>query len=71
MNYIGIDYGIGKDIPIFTVVKREDDKMIVVDSGKIIEFDYSKYVSSEHQIIGSSEDLEKFKSLLKYKYKIT
>lgn len=70
MNYIGIDFGIGNDIPMFTVIKHEHDKMIVVESGKIIEFDYSKYISSEHQIIGCIEDLEKFENLLKYKYKI-
>lgn len=71
MNYIGIDYGIGVDIPTYVVIKHDSNKMIVVDTGSLQEFDYSRYVASEHQIIGSSEDLEKFKSLLKFKYKIT
>lgn len=72
MNIIGVDYGIIKtDIPIYIVMKHVDNKIVVVDTGKIDEFDYSKYVSSEHQIMGSSEDLEKFKSLLKFKYQIT
>lgn len=71
MNYIGIDYGIGVDIPTYVVIKHDSNKMVVVDTGSLYEFDYSTYIASGHQIIGSSEDLEKFKSFLKFKYKIT
>lgn len=60
---IGIDYGISnKDIPMYTVARKNNDTLEVIDVGKIDEFDYRKYVATKHQIVGESNDLEKFKN---------
>ncbi len=63
MISIGVDFGVGtNDIPMFIAVKKEGDKLIIIDSGRIEDFDYSKYIASEHQVVGNSVDLEIFKS---------
>jgi hypothetical protein len=59
---IGIDYGVASgDMSVYTVAKRKSGKMTLVDSGNIEEIDYSKYVASEHQVVGEKKDLELFK----------
>lgn len=64
---IGVDYGINDDIPMYTVGLKVDGKFHVIDSGKIDEFDYSKYLASKHQITiaGENKDVERF--LIKFK----
>lgn len=64
MNLIGVDYGIGNDIAMVTVMSNMDGKLDLVENCKVEEFDYSKYVASDHQIVGGKSDLEKFKSYL-------
>lgn len=60
---IGVDYGIARwDVPSFTVIKKEEETIKVIDSGQLKNFDYSKYVASEHQVTGEKEDLELFKA---------
>lgn len=59
---IGVDYGVAKnDIPMYTVAKKVDEGIMVIDSGRLSDFDYNKYVASEYQIIGEKEDLELFR----------
>jgi hypothetical protein len=59
---IGIDYGISRnDKPMFSAIKKENNKIIMIDSGKMEEFNYEKYVVSEHQIVGDKKDAELFK----------
>ena len=63
MVTIGIDYGDYKgDMSIYTVVRRVDGIIQVIDTGKIEDFDYTKYVATEHQVVGEQEHLEKFRS---------
>lgn len=63
MLHIGIDYGVSRgDTPAFAVMKKIDECIYLIDSGMISNFDYSKYVSSKHQIMGSTEDIEIFKT---------
>lgn len=64
MKLIGVDYGIGKDIPMYSVLKQTEDSWELIETGKIEDFDYSKYVGSKHQIIGENKDLEKFQKFL-------
>lgn len=61
MITIGIDWADNGDIAMYSVAKRIWDKFHIIDSGKIEDFDYSKYVAIEHQIVGYKDDLEKFK----------
>lgn len=65
MNVIGVDFGIRNDIPMVTVVRKAGGKIEVIDSCRVEDFNYNKYVSSKHQIVGSKEDLEKFQVFLK------
>lgn len=59
---IGVDYGLRtSDLPMFSVAKKDGEIFKIIDSGKIENFDYSKYVSTTHQINGELEDLEMFK----------
>lgn len=64
---IGVDYGINDDIPMYTVGLKTDGKLHVIDTGKIEEFDYSKYVASKYQItiVGENKDVERFKEVFK------
>lgn len=64
MNLIGVDYGTGSDIPMYSVLKKTKDTWELIDSGKVEDFDYSKYVSSKHQLIGEADALKRFKLLL-------
>ena len=60
---IGIDYGSDRgDMSVYTVAQRKGDSLHIIDSGKINDFDYTKYVATEHQVIGEKEHLEKFKA---------
>lgn len=65
MNIIGVDFGTGKDITMVSVVRKAGGKIELIDNCSVEEFDYSKYVASKHQIVGSKEDLEKFQVFLK------
>ena len=58
---IGIDYGTGNEHSVYTVGKRINGEMYIIDTGKIEDFDYSKYESTDHQVVGEHVDLEKFK----------
>jgi len=64
MNVIGVDFGTGKDIAMVSVIRKAGSKIELVDSCKVEDFDYSKYVASKHQIVGSKEDLEKFQAYI-------
>ena len=59
---IGIDYGTGNDESVFTVAKRVNEEFRVVNSGLMKDFDYSKYVATNHQVVGEPNDIEKFKN---------
>lgn len=65
MNLIGVDYGIENDVSTYSALKKIEDTWELVDTGKIEDLDYTKYVSSRHQIIGEKQDLEKFQKFLK------
>ena len=60
---IGVDYGVAReDIASFTVMKKEGNIVKVIDLGGLKDFDYTKYVATEHQVVGEKEDLELFKA---------
>lgn len=58
---IGIDYGREDEESHFVVSKKIRGVFHVLDSGRMEDFDYSKYVASEHQVTGERDCLEKFK----------
>jgi hypothetical protein len=61
---IGIDYGTGQDIPMYTAALKKNGKLHIIDTGKIDDFDYQKFVASKYQIkfVGEPGDLERFKT---------
>jgi hypothetical protein len=63
MLTIGVDYGLDSfgELPMYTVVCRENGQLHVVDYGLLDDFNYYQYVGSEHQIVGNAGDLERFK----------
>jgi hypothetical protein len=63
---IGIDYGTNHDIPMYTAALKQNGKLHIIDTGKIEDFDYQKFVASEHQIkfVGEPGDLERFKAYI-------
>lgn len=65
MNVIGVDFGIGNDIPMVSVIRKVGSKIELLESCKVVDFNYLNYVASEHQIVGEKSDLEKFQIYLK------
>lgn len=62
---VGIDYGVAReDIAVYTVAKKINDKLHIIDTGKIEDFNYKKYVASIYQMkfIGEKSDLDRFKA---------
>jgi hypothetical protein len=58
---IGIDYGNEQDESAYVVAEKRRGVFHILDSGRMQDFDYSKYVAIEHQITGEKGCLEKFK----------